>query len=115
KITKYKVFWNNRKDSIVENVVSTSSVDTVRIMFNNWEEGTYNFEIYTYDKHGNSSVKAQVVGRVYGDFYQNSILTRTFRTVNKVATNHYQINWMEAEPEFYSAEVEYKGSDGRIN
>lgn len=115
KITKYKVFWNNRKDSIVENVVRTSSVDTVRIMFNNWEEGTYNFEIYTYDKHGNSSVRAQVVGRVYGDFYQNSILTRTFRTVNKVATNHYQINWMEAEPEFYSAEVEYKGSNGRIN
>lgn len=114
KITKYKVYWNNRRDSVEGDVVRTHSVDTVRVMFNNWEEGIYNFDIYTYDKYGNRSVKVSTTGKVYGDTYQNSLHTRSLRSVNKVGKQHYQINWMEAEPQFYSANVTYKGSDGKM-
>jgi hypothetical protein len=114
KITKYKVYWNNRRDSVEGDVVRTHTVDTIRVMFNDWEEGIYNFDIYTYDKHGNRSIKVSTPGKVYGESYQNSLHTRSLRSVNKVGKQHYQINWMEAETQFYSANVEYKGSDGQM-
>ena len=52
KVVKYKVTWNNGRDSIVNPVVKTASVDTVTLMIDNIEEGTHEFEIYTYDKLG---------------------------------------------------------------
>src|SRR5215208_5798550 len=43
KITKVKVFWNNGRDSAVQNVVRTIGVDTVRFLLTNLTEGTYSF------------------------------------------------------------------------
>lgn len=82
-IRKYKITWNNGKDSIVRDFVRTAGVDTVRELITNLPEGTYIFDVYTYDAKGNSSVKSEVVARAYGDVYYSSLLPRTFRTTTR--------------------------------
>lgn len=74
KVTKAKVYWNNRTDS-VEVPIDPSQKLTV-IPFNNMVEGSYVFEIYTFDTEGNRSVKTEAIGKVYGDFYKSTLLSR---------------------------------------
>ena len=76
KVTRAKVYWNYRKDSAEINIQRTSGVDTIRLMINNLAEGTYNFEIFTYDKTGHSSIPATVTGKVYGERYEATLLNR---------------------------------------
>lgn len=77
-VSKAKIFWNNRADSteIPIERSSSSNVDTVRAMLDNMPEGTYTFDIYTYDDEGNQSISKTVTGKVYGDGYISSLLTR---------------------------------------
>jgi hypothetical protein len=75
-ITTSKVFWKNRTDSVVIAVNRTTSIDTMRVIINNLAEGNYDFEIYNYDKEGNSSIKVAVSGTVYGDIYAAALLNR---------------------------------------
>ena len=76
KVKSYKVYWNNRADSISGNITKTDNVDTVKVVINNLSEGTYNFEVLQYDSHGNSSIKASIVGRTYGPLYESTLYNR---------------------------------------
>lgn len=91
-IKKYKIFWNNGRDSIVRDFTRSAGVDTVREMITNLPEGAYVFEVYTYNAEGNSSVKSEVVGRSLGSIYQSTLLPRSFRltTRNK---NDMIVSW----------------------
>src|SRR5215213_4925030 len=61
-ITRSKVFWKNHTDSVEIAINRTTAIDTIRYIINNLPEGNYDFEIYNYDKDGNTSVKAEVSG-----------------------------------------------------
>lgn len=76
KVTRAKVYWNYRKDSAEISINRTSGVDTVRLLVKNLPEGTYNFEIFTYDKTGHSSIPSVITGKVYGERYEASLLYR---------------------------------------
>jgi hypothetical protein len=76
KVTRAKVYWNYRKDSAEINIQRTAGVDTIRLMVGNLPEGTYNFEIFTYDKVGHSSIPSVITGKVYGERYEASLLYR---------------------------------------
>ena len=76
KVKRANVYWNNRKDSIAVEINKTSSVDTVKVMLNDLDESSYVFEIITYDDKGHASMVTEVVGSVYGDDYENSLLIR---------------------------------------
>lgn len=69
KITYCKVFWNNGVDSMKIPVKRSAGIDTINIIVNDLEEGVYTFDIYTGDDRGHTSLKASVIGRVYGDEY----------------------------------------------
>lgn len=78
-IVMNKVFWNDGADSVEIPVTRSQGVDTVSVVIDSLDEGYYNFEIYTYDKNGHSSVQADTIGQVYGDTYQQSLLNRVIK------------------------------------
>jgi hypothetical protein len=95
-ITKSKIFWKNHTDSLEIAVQRTTLIDTMRVIINNLAEGNYDFEIYNYDKDGNSSVKVAVSGTVYGDMYAAALLNRGVveaELINDTA----EITWSDAD------------------
>src|SRR5215217_4616411 len=66
KITRTTVYWNNKSDSVVIPVKRSGGVDTIRTTIAPISEGTYTFEVYTYDAKGNRSVKVDLISNVYG-------------------------------------------------
>lgn len=113
KISKYKVYWNNRRDSIVNDFQRSPNVDTVRLMLNDMAEGTYHFEIFTFDNKGNSSVKAETVGRVYGEQYQRTLLSRALRGSTRFG-NDRMLNWIPADESLIRCELTYTNGDGEL-
>ncbi len=113
KVTSYKVSWNNNRDSIKGDVIKTNQVDTVRIMLNEMTEGIHHFEIIMYDGKGNSSIKSNAIGKVYGQSYQNSLLQRTYRSIRR-AGNNVVIEWMDASADMLRVEQRYTDSNGTL-
>lgn len=107
KVSRYKVYWDNRGDSIEGNLLKTSSIDTVSILFDDMSENMHQFDIFLFDKDGNSSIRSSITGRVYGDSYERSLLNRTY-LVAKRSNNSIFMEWMPAEPEVVRIEMEYK-------
>lgn len=113
KITKNVVYWNYKKDSLVIDIVKTANIDTISIIIPNLLEQTYTFEVYTYDKTGHSSVKAQVIGTVYGDNYSNTIYNRPISTVvYTAATKITTISWSGVNSQATVLEITYTDNAG---
>jgi len=107
KVYSYKMYWNNHRDSLVNTITKTNGIDTVRIMLNGMREDVHQFDIFMYDKSGNSSVRAFAIGRVYGENYQTSLLTRTYKSIVRKGTSAI-IQWSESAATVLRVEVEYK-------
>lgn len=76
KITEFRVFWNDGRDSIALPVQRSGGVDTLAVTINDIPENIYNFAVRTYDAQGNKSLTTNVTGAVYGDRYQNTLYNR---------------------------------------
>ena len=93
-ITKAKVFWNNRHDSAMVDIIRKQGVDTVNVIINQLQETSYTFEVFTYDKEGNQSVPAAITGKVYGPKYHSTLLNRAVQNVNYSGDNKLlTISW----------------------
>lgn len=90
KVNKAKIFWHNGADSIEISI--NPSMDSIQVPFNNMPEGPYIFEIYTFDKDGNKSVKSEAIGRVYGDVYKSRLLSRPINDAT-VVNDSLNILW----------------------
>lgn len=106
KVKKYKVFWNNRADSVEGTLLKTEKVDTVRVMISNLPEGSYNFEVIQYDNNGNASIRSQVVGRSYGALYAGSIYNRGYKSIERLGTD-VRIEWSEADETILNSTIQY--------
>lgn len=113
KVDRYKLYWNSGQDSLENTVTKTHDVDTVRVMLNDMEEGTYYFEIIMFDKDGNSSLPVETLGVAYGERYQDGLLGRTYRSMERIG-NDLEIDWMPAEPTLVEVEVKYLSADGDL-
>jgi hypothetical protein len=87
KITKSKLYWNNRKDSAIIPIERGSGVDTIRYVVEGLEERTYEFEVFNYDHSGNVSVRSHASGVVYGDLYETSLLNRAIASADMEGTS----------------------------
>ncbi|EAQ49280.1 DUF4998 domain-containing protein [Leeuwenhoekiella blandensis] len=76
KVTSFRVYWNNKADSVVVPVTRTKPVDTLGVYIDNLEENIYNLEVRTYDDELNSSIPVNVTAEVYGERYQNTLYNR---------------------------------------
>lgn len=106
-VTKAKVFWNNRQDSVVINVPATG--DTVYTIVSNLQEKQYNFVVITYNDKGNSSVPVELLGESFGTRYESLLLARPVVTGETDATGALTINWGAANTTggAYATDVQY--------
>jgi hypothetical protein len=111
-ITKVKVFWNNGMDSAEQNVVRTAGVDTVRFNLTPVAEGTYTFNIYTYDSYGNRSVKTDVIGSVYGDRYISSLYNRALKSATYTGASNARLIWYGPAAQMIGQHITYTDSLG---
>ncbi len=106
-VNKYKIFYNNNRDSVEGFVEKTKDVDTVKVLINDMEENIYHFGIIMYDKYGNSSIKTSTIGKIYGERYQRSLLNRAYRDVYRINSRDIVIEWMPAGEDIVRVECEY--------
>src|SRR5690606_31000960 len=106
-VSSYKVYWNNRQDSLLGNLVKTDDVDTVRLIIDDLTEETHEFEVFLYDKDGNTSVLSSVVGKVYGPLYNRTLLNRLVREATSFRGNQLELSLGVAEETLLYSEVKY--------
>ncbi|WP_300597443.1 DUF4998 domain-containing protein [Niabella sp.] len=108
KIVQCKVFWNNKADSIVIPVSRTAGVDTIRAMIDPLPEGLYAFQVFTYDKAGHTSVKAEVTAASYGETFAQSIFNRSLKSTTKSADGkNIFLSWFGVGQQAVTVEVNY--------
>jgi len=73
-ITRAKVYWNDREDSLDIPIKRGSGIDTIKVIIDKLQEQTYTFDVFTYDKEGNQSVPSSVSGRVLGTNYEATLI-----------------------------------------
>ncbi|GGG81240.1 hypothetical protein GCM10007415_12300 [Parapedobacter pyrenivorans] len=111
KVTGYRLFWNNGKDSLQGDLSKTSTIDTVRVTITDLAEGIHHFDVFLFDRYGNSSVKSSISGKSYGERYQRSLLNRAYRTIRRIG-NDLEIGWMPADNTMADVELHYVAENG---
>lgn len=97
KITGVKIYWNMQNDSTYIPITRLQGIDTMEVVLSNLSEGNYTFDIYSFDKDGNRSVKVQKSGVVYGDVYESSLLNRPLVNVSWNVGGNTFIGWGDAD------------------
>ena len=114
-LVKAVIYWNNKTDSVVIPIEKgqPDGNDTMNVFINSLPEGAYSFDIYTYDKFGNSSVVSNIIGKVYGNTYARSLLTRLVEN-NALLDDTLRIQWGDpADATSIGTEVVYTNKDGK--
>ena len=76
-VTKYKVYWNNNKDSVEVTAATHNPSDTVYTIIKPLQEYTYSFFVYSLDEKGNRSIPIEIQNaRIYGNTYRQSLMNR---------------------------------------
>lgn len=111
-VSKAKIYWNYRNDSLEVPINSTGKKDTIKAMLSNMEEKSYAFTIYTFNDKGDKSIPVSAVGRVYGDSYINSLFIRLLKNAF-YKEDALVINWGEpADATSIGSELVYQNTDG---
>jgi len=111
RITKCRVYWNQRQDSAEVPVTRTNAVDTITVLLNNMAEGAYSFDVYSYNANGNTSIKANATGDVYGSFYTSNLVNRLFKKA-VYSAGKTRIEWVVADPRTFALRLRYKDLAG---
>ncbi|GAA4307732.1 DUF4998 domain-containing protein [Compostibacter hankyongensis] len=113
KITYCKLYWNGGADSLLVPVKQGSLTDSIHVMLDNMQEGTYTFTIYTGDDEGHRSVKSEVVGRVYGDQYAGTLSNRLMKDA-RWTDGEARLIWEHAVGSLAGAELSYTSTAGDV-
>lgn len=115
KVTELRIYWNNKKDSVVVPITRTSGIDAVSKIINNLEENIYNFEFRTFDAKGNSSIAVTGSSEVYGDRYISSLINRPILN-NVLIGSQLTVNFIDlnADSGALGTEIEYTNSADEI-
>ncbi len=109
-VTRAKVYWNSRADSIEVTIPDGNPLDTVKVLLADMEEGIYTFEVITFDRQGNRSVTVDLLGAVYGELYQSSLRGRILSNV--YYDQSVYLVWTGGDDDLIGQEVHYKTEDG---
>lgn len=110
KITKVRVFWNMRKDSLTLDIDKSSGHNEIYhpIILS---EGKYSFEVISYDNKGVPSIVVHKQGVSYGDLYRSGLYNRAIKSFEKV-DDEAIIEWYNADENSPFVEVLYESNDG---
>lgn len=119
KIASYKIFWNNKQDSMTVTANSHSTKDTVGVIIPNLSEGTYNFNVYSFDAEGRRSISVDINGvRVYGSKYTSGLFNRPYNADNPYLLNlldgSVRIQFNTADSINTNTKVQYMDNDDQL-
>ena len=113
KVVKARISWNN--NTVWEELDINPDMDIIRREIKPLEETAYTFAIQTYDDKGNISVPVEVIGRVYGEKYKNSLVSRSLKSsAYNAEASAMEVVWYEAEAAEIGMELEYTDSNDQI-
>ena len=92
RVVKARIFWTTTETDSVE-VVVEPDVDIVSAIIENIPENDYSFMIRTYDAEGNRSIPVEVMGKVYGDRYRNTLTNRVLKSALFDGQGNLLLNW----------------------
>lgn len=111
RIVKCRIYWNRKADSADVAVTRTNGVDTIRHILGGLGEGPYIFEVYTFNAQGDRSIKADVNGDVYGNFYESNLLNRVLKSA-AITDGNTELEWDEADPRSPAVVLSYIDGTG---
>jgi len=114
KVRSVRIFWNNRRDSVVIPVTRTNGVDTLKKILTGLSEGTQNFEVFTYDALGNPSIIVRSSANVYGERYVASLINRPIASVELGNDGNTTVDWGDVDKTtgVLSSEIVYTRTNG---
>ncbi|MDR2774959.1 MAG: DUF5013 domain-containing protein [Tannerella sp.] len=95
-IRKVSIFWNNRTDSLILDIQRSTGIDSLTANIP-LPEGTYNFQVYSHDAEGRSSIVTNASGNSYGANYEKGLYDRPVKSVIQ-NPNYVEINWYNSDP-----------------
>ena len=78
RIEDVRIFWNNYADSVDVNIGGATG--TFPVMLDDMPESGYLFQIVSFDKYGNESLKYEATGTTYGEDYKRTLSNRSYIT-----------------------------------
>ncbi|TKC59132.1 DUF5013 domain-containing protein [Pedobacter hiemivivus] len=111
KITKVKIYWNLRQDSLIVDITRGPGVDKLDVPIP-LAPGNYNFEVKTYDAVGNSSVTVLASGTSYGTSYQESVQNRPIKRAEKVGSE-VTVDFFSGSDNSPYSKLTYIGTDNK--
>ncbi|CAL1519506.1 DUF4998 domain-containing protein [Chitinophaga sp. MM2321] len=112
KISGVTIYYNSKSDSVVIPVNRTGGIDSMEYLFSNMPEGSYSFEVYTWNTAGIRSVPTYITGRSYGPNYKSGLLNRAITDAELKDDGNAIINWSQAEETTIGMEVTFTNSSG---
>ncbi|RZM28556.1 MAG: hypothetical protein EOO88_08490 [Pedobacter sp.] len=110
--TRAQIYWNNKSDSLIVPVVVDPVTKKMTVWLNDLREGSYSFQITFYDKDNNRSVVSNTIGRVYGDNYVNTLLTRPVKS-GIFRNDSLVVTWGAADLTVVATELKYNDKNGQ--
>lgn len=98
KITKVKIYWNDKKDVKELPVNALAGAAKITAIIEGLEEKTYDFEIVTYDAAGNTSIPVKATGTVLGANFESSLQNRDIKEI-RYDDNAATLYWAQGNNE----------------
>jgi len=117
-ITKYMIYWNNRKDSVLVTATTHQPGDTVKVLIGGLSEYVYNFTVHSLDEKGNISIPLQVNNvKIYGPVYQGGLLNRAYNAANPYVVNangSILLNFNTPDTINIATQIRYTSTAGQV-
>lgn len=106
-ITKAKIYWRNKSDSVEVPISRGKGIDTISTIIP-LTEGSYSFDVQHFHADGVFSLKENVSSNSYGSSYENTLINRLLKTYSWTPTNQgITMNWGTSESMSIGTKVNY--------
>jgi hypothetical protein len=100
------IYWDNKADSLIYPVTTSTGLDTFEIEIPDLEERSYTFTVWTTDAYKNHSLPIIGFSNSYGDLFQSSLVNQP---IWKIALTEEggEITWSSIVEHLVSAQIRY--------
>lgn len=92
RVSKIRVVWG-ANETYETDVLSDEIARYKEVTIPGITEGSYTFEVYTYDNQGHQSMRSEVFGRVYGSQYERNLNNRIIEVITNDNEDEFVIQW----------------------
>jgi len=111
KVVKARILWNNGDVAMTEEIDITPDMTTISHIIDPIPENDYSFTIHTYDADENRSIPVEVLGKVYGERYRNSLNNRGIKSA-LYDGRYLLLTWLDAVSTEIRVELSYTDFKG---